>query len=145
MPEHSDRRVGFENGTPILRVRNLERSVAHYVDVLGFRVDWHHGGYIAGLARDRCGLMLCAGHQGHPGTWVWIGVEDAEALFQEYTAAGATIGLPPTNYLWGLEMQVLDPDGHVLRFASEPREGEPTVEWVGWYIDTPEGVKARRP
>ena len=28
----------------------------------------------------------------------------------------------PTNRPWAYEMQVVDPDGHVLRFGSEPRE-----------------------
>jgi predicted enzyme related to lactoylglutathione lyase len=68
---------------------------------------------------------LSAGDQGHPGTWVWIGVEDVASLYQEYTERGASMLHAPTNYPWAYEMKVQDPDGHVLRFGSEPREDIP--------------------
>jgi predicted lactoylglutathione lyase len=60
---------------------------------------------------------------------VWVGVEDVQALFEEYTGRGATIRHPPRNYAWAYEMTVEDPDGHVLRFGSEPRADLPFVEW----------------
>ena len=56
---------------------------------------------------------------------MWIGVEDAEALYREYQAAGATIDHAPENYPWAYEMKVSDPDRHVLRFGSEPKEDRP--------------------
>ena len=68
--------------------------------------------------------------QGNPGTWVWIGVSDAAALYDEVTAQGATIRLAPTNFPWACEMQVQDPDGHILRFGSGPLEDEPFGEWA---------------
>jgi uncharacterized glyoxalase superfamily protein PhnB len=49
-------------------------------------------------------------------------VEDVNALFEEYKAKGARILHPPENYLWALEMKVADPDGHVLRFGSDPSD-----------------------
>jgi len=113
----------FEVVTPILSVRELSASVRHYVEVLGFRVDWTDEGMVS-VSRDRCSLMLCEGAQGNPGTWVWIGVEDAGALHAEYRASGAAVRMEPTDFPWAYEMQVTDPDGHVLRFGSEPR-GDP--------------------
>jgi hypothetical protein len=77
--------------------------------------------------------MLCQGDQGNPGTWVWIGVGDAELLHKEYAASGAVIRLPPTNYAWAMEFHVQDPDGHVLRFGSEPLSDRPFSGWVAWY------------
>lgn len=118
---------------PILRVRSLEQSLDYYVDVLGFGVDWHEPGVMAGVARDRAAFMLCEEDQGSPGTWLWIGVEDAARLFDEYSAKGALIRLPPTNYSWAYEMHVEDPDHHVLRFGSEPRQDQPFSAWVPWY------------
>jgi len=58
--------------------------------------------------------MLCEGGQGHAGTWVWIGVEDVEPLYEEFKRADAKIAMPTTNYPWALEIRVEDPDGHVL-------------------------------
>jgi catechol 2,3-dioxygenase-like lactoylglutathione lyase family enzyme len=125
--------VRFENVQPILRVRSLDASIDHYVRVLGFTLDWRAPGGAASVSRDGSGLMLAEGDQGSPGTWVWFGVEDVQALFQEYTAAGATIRLPPTNYPWSREIHVQDPDGHVLRFGSEPSPEQPFSDWVFWY------------
>jgi catechol 2,3-dioxygenase-like lactoylglutathione lyase family enzyme len=123
--------VGFEGMTPILRVRDLAASLRHYVDVLGFHVDWSgSAGRFASVSRGRCNLFLAQGDQGHAGGWVWIGVEDVEALHEEYRVAGARIRHPPTNYPWACEMQVEDLDGNVLRLGSEPKAGEPYGEWL---------------
>jgi catechol 2,3-dioxygenase-like lactoylglutathione lyase family enzyme len=121
--------IAFEGATPILLVANLEASVDYYVRVLGFEKKWQHG-WFACVQRGRCGLFLSEGDQGHPGTWVWIGVGDAVALCEELRAKGAKIRHEPTNYSWALEMQVEDLDGNVLRMGSEPREGEPEGEWL---------------
>ncbi len=114
----------IENVIPILRVRSLEASIDYYLSVLGFEVDWQVPGSIASVSRDGHSIMLCEGDQGNPGTWVWIGVADA-SLFDELAAKGATIRLAPTNYSWAYEMRVEDPDGHVLRFGTEPRADHP--------------------
>jgi len=132
----------FHAATPILRVRSLEASLDHYVRMLGFRVDWNAAG-MASVSRSACRLMLCHGHQGNPGTWVWIGVGDAEALHREFSARGATIRLPPTNYPWALEFHVEDPDRHILRFGSDPKKDRPGREWVAWYEQSPHPEEAR--
>jgi catechol 2,3-dioxygenase-like lactoylglutathione lyase family enzyme len=135
MPETATPRTParLEGACPILKVRNLQASIDFYVGVLGFKVNWHHPGVMAGVSRDRAHVMLCEGDQGKPGTWVWFGVDDCAMLFEEYLPKGASIRLPPTNYPWSYEMHVEDPDGHVLRFGSEPKEDRPFSEWVVWY------------
>jgi uncharacterized glyoxalase superfamily protein PhnB len=120
----------FEGITPILRAHSLPASIDYYVGTLGFKVDWHQPNVMASVSRDRCSIMICEGDQGHPGTWMWIGVEDVEALFEEYTGKGARIRHPPTNYPWAYEMQVEDPDGHVLRFGSDQKTDRPFGEWL---------------
>jgi predicted enzyme related to lactoylglutathione lyase len=131
MPPAKELRTKFENSQPILKVTDMAVSVRYYVDVLGFKnADWADA-HFTSVNRDRAGIYLCQGGQGHAGTWVWIGVEDVEALYQEYQASGAKIRRHPENYPWAYEMKVEDPDGHVLRFGSEPREDRPFVEWSG--------------
>lgn len=112
----------IENVTPILRVRNVEASRRYYVETLGFALEWDADSMIA-VSRDRKSIMLCEGAQGQPGTWLWIGVEDADAFFAEFLAKGAHIRSPPQNFSWAYEFQVEDPDGHVLRFGAEPKPG----------------------
>ncbi len=115
---------------PILRVENLPASIDYYVKVLGFKVDWHEPGIMASVSRNRCSFMLCEGDQGNPGTWVWIGAEDVESLFEEYKLTGAKVRHPPTNYAWAYEMQISDLDGHVLRFGSDNKPDRPMGEWL---------------
>jgi uncharacterized glyoxalase superfamily protein PhnB len=122
--ETKGKKTRLECITPILSVKNVPASIDHYVKVLGFKKDWDDGD-MASVSRDNFSIMLCQGAQGQPGTWIWIGVNDAELFFEEYKAKGATIRQEPTNYSWAYEMRVEDPDGHVLRFGSGPREGEP--------------------
>ena len=114
--------AAIENVTPILRVRNVEASRRYYVETLGFALDWDAEAMIS-VSRDGKSIMLCEGAQGAPGTWLWIGVEDADELFAEFTAQGARIRSPPQNFSWAYEFQVEDPDSHVLRFGSESKPG----------------------
>src|SRR3954466_6977093 len=116
--------------TPILRVADLDASVACYVDRLGFTLEWR-ADPVASVKRDRASLMLCAENQGQAGTWVWIGATDVDALYTELNNRGARLRHPPTNYPWGSrECQVTDLDGHVLRFGADLRPDEPMGEWL---------------
>lgn len=123
-------RTRFENAAPILRVADMTASVRYYVDVLGFRnADWGTDDFTS-VNRDAAGIYLCRAGQGCEGTWAWIGVEDVRALYREYQATGARIRHAPRNYPWALEMHVEDPDGHVLRFGSEPLPDTPYEPWI---------------
>ncbi|MEI9974848.1 MAG: glyoxalase superfamily protein [Ignavibacteriota bacterium] len=115
--------------TPIFRVSDLRASIDYYAKALGFRHDWGDEGF-ASVSRDRCHLFLCDHDQGHVGAWTWIGVNDAEAFAEELRGRGVAIRHPPTNYPWAYELQVADPDGNVLRFGSDPKEGEPYGEFL---------------
>lgn len=120
MANNGQKPVGFECSSPILRVENMEASVRFYVDKLGFKnAAWGNNDFTS-VNRDRAGIYLCRGGQGLGKAWVWLGVDDARALHDEWKARSIPIKLPPTNYSWALEFQVEDPDGNVLRLGSEP-------------------------
>jgi predicted lactoylglutathione lyase len=110
----------IENVTPILRVEDIEVSRRYYIQKLGFALDWDADGMIS-VSRDHKSIMLCEREQGQPGTWLWIGVDNADVLFAEFSATGARIRSPPQNFSWAYEFAVEDPDGHVLRFGAEPK------------------------
>ena len=120
MPQPSTGANAFECANPILRVASLAASVRYYVDVLGFtNAEWG-GDEFTCVTRDNASIYLSEGDQGQPGTWVWVGVGDVRALYGEYQATNAIVLQPPQNFGWALEMRVGDPDGHVLRFGSDP-------------------------
>jgi catechol 2,3-dioxygenase-like lactoylglutathione lyase family enzyme len=115
---------------PILRVANLDASVTYYTARLGFEQQWRTGG-MASVVRDRTSIMLCEGDQGRPGTWLWIAVSDVDVLYAELIDRGASLRHAPANYPWGSrECQIIDPDGHVLRFGADLKKGEPMGEWL---------------
>ena len=112
---------------PILNVRNFSASIDYYVNVLGFRVEWDWGDPpdVGSVERDGFSIMLVEEGQGHPGTWIWMGVEEADQYYEEYKASGARIHEQPANYPWAYEFRVEDLDGHVLRIGSGRKEDEP--------------------
>lgn len=103
-------------------------SVKYYVETLGFTNAAWGADQFTSVNRDGAGIYLCQGGQGQPGTWAWIGVEDVGALYEEYSKSGARIRQKPENHPWAYEMKVEDPDGHVLRFGSEPRADVPFAD-----------------
>src|SRR6266487_6988061 len=117
MPGTKETRTRFEGSQPILNVKDMSVSIRYYVDVLGFRnADWGNDDFTS-VNRDTTGIYLCHNAQGQPGTWVWIGVEDVAAFYEEYKVNGAKICMNPKNFPWAYEMHVEDLDGHVLRFG----------------------------
>jgi predicted enzyme related to lactoylglutathione lyase len=115
--------VYFENSQPILRVEDMQASLRFYIDMLGLtNAPWGNNDFTS-VNRDKAGIYLCRGSQGRGGAWVWIGVEDVEPLHAEWKARGVKILMSPTNFDWGREFQVEDPDGNVLRVASD-RSGD---------------------
>ncbi len=118
----------FGRVTPIFRVQSIPDSIEYYVNKLGFKVDFHE--IIASVSRGRCGIFLVEGDQGNFGTWIWVGVDDCERVYEEYRSKGARIRQPPTNFPWALEIQVEDLDGNVLRLGSEPKPAQPFGPWL---------------
>lgn len=112
----------IENISPILFVTDMKRSLRFYVDLLDFKnAEWGDEDF-TGVSRDGCTILLSKNSQGQPGTWVYVGVENAREVYEDLSSKGVTILMEPTNKPWALEVNVEDPDGHVLRFGSEPED-----------------------
>ena len=127
----------FGSPVPVFRVKDVNASVAYYVDSLGFKLQWRANDGFACVARGECSIFLTDDNQSQPRMWIWIGVPDVRALHSQYLTSGAKIRNPPNNFLWALEMQIEDLDGNVLRIGSDPEEDKPLgvfrdADGVGW-------------
>ena len=120
---------GFGPALPVFRVKNVDASIAYYVDALGFGLRWRAGNGFACVARGECSIFLTDDNQSQPRMWVWIGVQNVRALHEQYSTSGARVRNPPNNFEWALEMQVEDLDGNVLRIGSDPEKESPLGTW----------------
>ena len=125
-------------GYVILFVRDLERSVAFYRDVIGLPFKLQGDGYVEfatqgarfGLYdRNRLGELTGQGTDppDHPGGEVVFLVEDVDAEAERLREAGATILRGPVDRAWGHRtLHLEDPDGFVVELAGEiPRQPSP--------------------
>src|SRR5215831_18768771 len=108
---------------PVLPVRDLDRTIAFYTEILGFKIDWIGEQKIAASVSRNGRPIMFLKHANWPGpAWVWIGLED-DSLFETFRAAGAKVHQEPTNQTWAYEMKFEDPDGNILWLGTEPKKG----------------------
>jgi uncharacterized glyoxalase superfamily protein PhnB len=105
---------------PGFPVRDLETAFAHYRR-LGFATRAYAGGGYGFLTRDDVELHLgVVPHVDNTGAKhsTYLYVDDADALAEEWSAAGVEVNMP-VDTEWGQhEGSVVDPDGNVIRFGS---------------------------
>jgi uncharacterized glyoxalase superfamily protein PhnB len=123
-------RANLRDVIPILDVRDVEAALGYYVERLGFRVEFRSAddpNNYAGVCRDGVSLHMQWQHddeflRGRVGQLrVRIAVDDPDALFEEFRAAG---GVPESatvrDTAWGTrEFGFRDPDGNGLTFYRD--------------------------
>jgi uncharacterized glyoxalase superfamily protein PhnB len=104
---------------PALPLSDVQAGIAHYRDVLGFRINYaqHDLGV---MDRDDTTLLLVQRTDRHRGVGAAeFYVHDADALHAELAARGANVQGAPVSRPWGLrDFRVLDPEGNELTFAQ---------------------------
>ena len=102
-----------------LYVRDLDRSLAFYRDVLGIpleKADEHW----ADARLDGLRFALHAGGEVDPGsTWIDFEVEDIDAAAEELRAAGVSVG-EINREPYGAFCDFTDPDGYRLELFQPP-------------------------
>ena len=110
-------------------VADVLKSVAHYVDVLGFRQRFVYGEpvFYAGVERDEVQIHLQAAHETSRPVGrgaVNVFVTEVDALYDELKARGARIPKPPQNYPYGMrDFDLDDLDGNRLTFGMSTKAG----------------------
>jgi catechol 2,3-dioxygenase-like lactoylglutathione lyase family enzyme len=111
---------------PQFRITNAAKSLAFYVDGLGFAIDWKHqfeSGYPMFFQITRASQTIFLSEHtgdGEVGGAAYFLVPDVDACFQDFRSRRVEFSKVPENTPWGTrEMLLIDPDGNRLRFASE--------------------------
>lgn len=110
---------------PEIPVSDVTMAAAHYVEALGFHLDWYsEGDGIGGISCGACRLFLTSpsfrGSDAHRGkSVIWLNLEskaEVDALYERWRQAGARIAAAPEDKPWRLrEFTALDLDGNHLR------------------------------
>jgi len=118
--------MSFGKTTPILRIFDEAKTLAFYVDFLGFTVDWQHRFgddyplYLQ-VSRGDCVLHLSE-HHGDctPGSALRIETDELEAFQAQLLAKRYPFARPQIQAMpWGSQdMAVIDPFGNRLVFTN---------------------------
>ncbi|MFD8217407.1 VOC family protein [Streptomyces sp. NPDC059697] len=112
----------------LLRPTDTERSRAFYGERLGLAV---HREFGTGPERGTVyflggGFLEVSGRSEtppSPALRLWLQVADADAAYEELSAAGVDILRPPVKEPWGLiEMWIADPDGVEIVLVEIPAD-----------------------
>lgn len=117
--------------TPILYVRDFAEAMSYYTEKLLFRkvFAWGDPREFGGVCLGNVKIFLCPGGQGQPGTWLSIFMDDIDAYHERIKKLGAEIIEPPNDKPWGVrEMNVRDPNQHVIRFGHYIPTREPKMK-----------------
>ncbi len=116
--------ISFLKTIPLLRIFDVEKAKAFYVDLLGFTVDWEHHfddeapAYIQ-VSRDGFLLHLTE-HHGDccPGSTVFVWMTGIEEFHQEISSKGYKFMRPgiETTFYDSKSVEVVDPFGNRIRF-----------------------------
>lgn len=118
----------FHDLQPVIAVDDVAATLRHYHETLGFKIDFSHGEppVYARISRDKVMLNFAASDEEHPQgsvKWYFIGLghvdgpANLDELFEEYSAKGAKITMPPTIQPYGLrEFEIEAPEGVKIRF-----------------------------
>jgi catechol 2,3-dioxygenase-like lactoylglutathione lyase family enzyme len=119
--------IRFVGAATVFAVRDVARSIEHYRDVLGFRVEFTYGEPVSYAGVERGGVLLflqaAADTARPPGQGaVYVFADDVDGLYAELTSRGARIVKAPRTYDYGMrDFDVHDPDGNQLCFGMESK------------------------
>ncbi len=113
-----------------ITVKDVERSLAWYSDVVGFAVDqrYEREGKLAGVALAAGDVRILLNQDDGKKGWdrakgegmslMITTTQDVDAIAKRITGKGGSLDSPPADMPWGMRMfRVQDPDGFKIAFA----------------------------
>jgi catechol 2,3-dioxygenase-like lactoylglutathione lyase family enzyme len=104
---------------PVVFTDDVKRSLAFYIDAIGFHKDWHEGdgtGGVCQVSRDECEIILCEDKARRDRCRLFVSLDDDGIA--KLRAEIAAHSIAHTQSWWGMEViEILDPDGNQLMFS----------------------------
>jgi len=106
---------------PVFFVTDVKRALSFYVDVLGFKKDWHSNdgqGKVSQVSHGECEIILCEdGKRTDRGR---LFIELTQDGFADLSREIVERSIPHKQAWWGYDViQIDDPDGNELLFPYE--------------------------
>ncbi len=121
MPAEGSGPIRWNHANPVLEVSDVPRAIAYYRDVFGLVAGWMWEDRIGGLYTEHNSIEIYLSRCDRPSpSRLAVFVDDADAGYERYRAAGAEIVGEPKTEAWGLRgFTVRDPDGNLINVAHE--------------------------
>ena len=108
---------------PVFRIKSYEDGVAHYVDWLGFTIDWEWREapgrpVIMAISRDSVDMHLVEGDEHPPSSWIQVIVEDIQTLADELNAKRPDSVSISGGWPYVQQILLKDPFGNLLVFEQ---------------------------
>jgi catechol 2,3-dioxygenase-like lactoylglutathione lyase family enzyme len=104
-------------------VSNLARSREWYVATLGLKVEFEVPDQRSVALNDSAGFAIFLQEMPAPivpnGCALWFQVGDVDATHAEWTGRGVAFAHPPRKSYWGYGVELVDPDGYLIRLWDE--------------------------
>jgi catechol 2,3-dioxygenase-like lactoylglutathione lyase family enzyme len=123
----------LQSFSSVFAVSNVGRSLAFFMDKLGFRAEFRMGDPVeyAIIERDMVSLHLMPASRDPAALGqarVYVFTAGVDALCDELKALGCPIEVAPKDFSYGMrEMSVRDPDGNRLTFGEEVKRPNATA------------------
>ena len=127
-------KLALSSASPSFTVNNLEKSLAFYRDVLGFKVEqtWDEGGKVMGVSLRAGGVSFMIGQddwkkgrnrsKGVGFRMFCMTDKSVDTLAKGIEARGGKLDQGPRDEPWGVrDISVTDPDGFKLTIAVAKR------------------------
>jgi catechol 2,3-dioxygenase-like lactoylglutathione lyase family enzyme len=103
-------------------VRDLTRSRDWYIRTLGMTVEFEVPDRQTVALQDTVGFTIFlqeAANVAPNQCALWFQVADVEATFAEWSARGVSFAHGPRRSYWGYGVELIDPDGYLIRLWDE--------------------------
>lgn len=118
-PEQARPEPMLKEALPELPHSNVKAGIAHYLDVLGFKINYARDDFGV-LFRDAVTVLIIPRSEAHKGIGsCYVYIQDADTLYAELRANGAKVQGEPVSHPWGLrDFAVLDLEGNKITFGQ---------------------------